>query len=144
MCRVSRHCDELVWDTLRMVKLSAEDRVPRHDAKVHSDRVLTFVHYEWGMTIWVGHVALCSGAVGKGETVCGLLGVQEVDTGPWGRRLAGDNWKWRKTHRQSNQLIIVSLSDSSGSYDENTSYILDVRSFWLGEEGSDALSVVKL
>jgi len=47
------------------------------------------------MAAWVGYVALCSRAVGEGETVC-LRGIWIVDTRLWGRRLAGNHWKETK------------------------------------------------
>ena len=79
------------------------------------------------MTIWVGHVALCSGAVGKGATVCGLLGVQEVDTGPWGRRLAGDNWKRLCIiiYCKLNLVISISQFHSISSHFVNSHSVID-------------------
>ena len=78
-----------------MVKPLLEVWVLRDDSEVHCDWVLAFVDHEWGMSSWVGYVALCSGTVGERETVC-VLGIWVVDTGFWGRRLAGNHWKETK------------------------------------------------
>jgi len=42
------------------------------------------------MAAWVGYVALCSSAVGEGETVF-PRGIWVADAGFWGWRLAGNN-----------------------------------------------------
>ena len=78
-----------------MIKPSLEVWVPCDDSEVHCDWVLAFVDNEWGMAAWVGYVALCSSAVGEGETVC-LRGIWVVDTRLWGRRLAGNHWEETK------------------------------------------------